>query len=83
MFTGLLSYSLVIALVAVQLPVVICHDVTRQGHVTHLAHVTYYVPSLLCSDPSCSGWVLIKPTLQLKHLAWKEAPGIFKMSPSR
>ena len=46
MITGLLSYSLVIALVAVQLPVVICHDVTRQGHVTHLAHVTHYVPSL-------------------------------------
>ena len=42
MITGLLSYSLVIALVAVQLPVVICHDVTRQGHVTHLAHVTHY-----------------------------------------
>ena len=40
------SYSLVIALVAVQLPVVIGHDVTRQGHVTHLAHVTHYAPSL-------------------------------------
>ena len=54
MFTGLLSYSLVIALVAVQLPVVICHDVTRQGHVTHLAHV-YTLYSILVLTPAALG----------------------------
>ena len=56
MFTGLLSYSLVIALVAVQLPVVICHDVTRQGHVTHLAHVKHYaLCSILVLTPAALG----------------------------
>ena len=71
------SYSLVIALVAVQLPVVIGHDVTRQGHVTHLAHVTHYAPSLFWPQLICP-WISY---LTVETLGMEGGSGYFQNVP--